>query len=158
MTTITIVDSLWRHNENCCYANTRSQGQASCLLTLEFKCHLRYCSSQEVGVSLSHSAVLHYTQIQVMASCIVAPSHYLNQCGLIIKLINKVMWHLSQWIIMKDLNIPISKMRLKLICWDNFTPLLEIIYSAVIIVFFVIVVSWYLLSPSLIPSFWHCNH
>ena len=60
MTTITIVDSLWRHNENCCYANMRSQGQASCLLTLEFKCHLRYCSSQEVDVSLSHSAVLHY--------------------------------------------------------------------------------------------------
>ena len=38
----------------------RSQGQASCLLTLEFKCHLRYCSSQEVDVSLSRSAVLHY--------------------------------------------------------------------------------------------------
>ena len=60
MTTITIVDSLWRHNDNCCYANMRSQGQASCLLTLEFKCHLRYCSSQEVDVSLSHSAVFHY--------------------------------------------------------------------------------------------------
>ena len=28
MTTITIIDSLWRHNENCCYANMRSQGQA----------------------------------------------------------------------------------------------------------------------------------
>ena len=55
MTTITIVDSLWRHNENCCYANMRSQGQASCLLTLEFKCHLRYCSSQEVDVLLSVS-------------------------------------------------------------------------------------------------------
>ena len=27
----------------------------------------------------------------------------------------------SQWIIMKDLNMPISKMRLKLICWDNLT-------------------------------------
>ena len=38
----------------------RSQGQASCLLTLEFKCHLPYCSSQEVDVSLSHSAVLQY--------------------------------------------------------------------------------------------------
>ena len=60
MTTITIVDSLWRHNDNCCYAKMRSQGQAFCLLTLEFKCHLRYCSSQEVDVSLSHSAVLHY--------------------------------------------------------------------------------------------------
>ena len=29
---------------------------------------------------------------------------------------------------MKDLNIPISKMRLKLICWDNFTPGPEIIH------------------------------
>ena len=28
MTTITIIDSSWRHNENCCYANMRSQGQA----------------------------------------------------------------------------------------------------------------------------------
>ena len=51
-----------------------------------------------------------------------APSHYLKQCGLIIKLINKVLWHLSQGIITKDLKIPISKMRLKLVCWDNFTP------------------------------------
>ena len=52
-------------------------------------------------------------QIQAMASCMMAPSHYLKQCGLIIKLINEVLWHLSQWIIMKDLKIPISKMRLK---------------------------------------------
>ena len=82
-----------------------------------------------------------------------APSHYLKQCGLIIKLINKVMWHLSQWITMKDLNIPISKMRLKLICWDNFTPSQKsFIYSAVIIVLFVSWwLSWYLLSSSLIP-------
>ena len=28
MATITIVDSLWRHNKNCCYANMCSQGQA----------------------------------------------------------------------------------------------------------------------------------
>ena len=67
MTTMTIVDSLWRHNENCCYANMRSQGQASCLLTLEFKCHLRYCSSQEVDVSLSHSAVLHYMFVSIIS-------------------------------------------------------------------------------------------
>ena len=52
---MTIVDSLWRHNDT-----TRSQGQAFCLLTLEFKCHLQYCSSQEVDGSLSLSAVLHY--------------------------------------------------------------------------------------------------
>ena len=30
-----------------------------------------------------------------------APSHYLKQCGLIIKLINRVPWHLSQWIIIR---------------------------------------------------------
>ena len=94
------------------------------------------------------------TQIKVMASCMMAPSHYLKQCGLIIKLINKVPWHLCQWIIIKDLKIPISKMRLKLVLWDNFTSSPEIIhffYSAVIIVLFcVMVVSWYLLSPSLI--------
>ena len=65
--------------------------------------------------------------IQVMASCKMEPSHYLKQCGLIIKLINKVLWHLSQWVIMNDLKIPISKMRLKLICWDNFTPNPEIV-------------------------------
>ena len=60
MTTITLVDSLWHHNDNCCYTTMRSQGQVFCLLTLEFKCHLWYCSSQEVDLSLSHSAVLHY--------------------------------------------------------------------------------------------------
>ena len=40
----------------------------------------------------------------------------------------KSWWHLSQWIIIKDLRIPISKTRLKLVCWDNFTPSPEIIY------------------------------
>ena len=50
------------------------------------------------------------------------------QCGLIIKLIDKVLWHLSQWISIKDLKILISKMRLKCICGDNFTPSPEIIH------------------------------
>ena len=68
------------------------------------------------------------TQIKVMASCMMTPSHYLKQCGLIIKLINKVPWHLYQWIIIKDLKIPISKMRLKLVLWDNFTSSPEIIH------------------------------
>ena len=61
-----------------------------------------------------------------MASCIKAPSHYPKQCGLIIKVIKKVLYHLYQWIIIKDLKIPTSKMRLKL--WDNFTSSLEIIH------------------------------
>ena len=65
--------------------------------------------------------------IWVMESRMTAPSHYLKQCGLIFKLINNVLWHLSQWIIITDLKIPISKMRLKLVCWDNFTPSPEII-------------------------------
>ena len=89
-----------------------------------------------------------------MASCMTAPSHYLKQCGLIIKLINKVLWHLYQWIIVKDLKIPISKMRLKLVFWDNFTSSPEIIhfisFGSDNSIVCVMVVSWYLLSPSLI--------
>ena len=80
-------------------------------------------------------------------------SHYLKQCGLIIRLINKVLRHLSQWIIIKDLKIPSSKMRLKLVCWNNFSPSPEIIHlfsSGNTVALFVMVVSWYLLSPSLI--------
>ena len=92
-----------------------------------------------------------WTQIRVMASCMMAPNHYLKQCGLIIKLINKVLWYLLQWIIIKDQKIPISKMRLKLVCWDNFTPSPEIIHLfSSVNVLFVMVVSWYLLSPALI--------
>ena len=55
-----------------------------------------------------------------------APSRYLKQYGLIIKLINKVPWHLYQWIIIKDLKIPISKMRQNLVLWDNFASSPEI--------------------------------
>ena len=63
-----------------------------------------------------------------MASCMIAPSHYLKQYGLDIKLINKVPWHLYQWIIIEDLKIPISKTRLKFVLWDNFTSSPEIIH------------------------------
>ena len=38
------------------------------------------------------------TLAQVMACCLMAPSHYLNQCWLII---NKVLWHSSEGIIMR---------------------------------------------------------
>ena len=38
------------------------------------------------------------TLAQVMACCLTAPSHYLNQCWLII---SKVMWHLLEGIIMR---------------------------------------------------------
>ena len=94
------------------------------------------------------------SQIKVMDSCMMAPSHYMKQYGLIIKLINKVPWHLYQWIIIKDLKIPISKMRLKLVLWDNFTSSPEIIhfilFSSDISFVLCHVASWYLLSPSLI--------
>ena len=59
MMTITIVYSLWHHNDMYCCVTTHSQGKALCLLMLEFKCHLPYCSSQEVDMSLSHTAVIH---------------------------------------------------------------------------------------------------
>ena len=53
-----LITSQW----HCCYATMHSQGQAFCLPTLEFKCHLRYCSSQEMDVSLNNSAglILYY--------------------------------------------------------------------------------------------------
>ena len=57
---MTLVDSIWRHNDMYCYVTIHSQGKAFCLLMLEFKCHLWHCSSQEVDVSLSHSVVLHH--------------------------------------------------------------------------------------------------
>ena len=87
-----------------------------------------------------------------MASWMMAPSHYLKQCGLIIKLINKALQHLSQWIITKDLKIPISKMILKLVWLDDFTPSPEIInlFSSDNSFVCFMVVCWYLLSPSLI--------
>ena len=81
MTTITIVDSLWRHNDNRCYATTHtSQGQA-------FVCW-RLNSSVTCGtvvprrwtclsVFLSYSTIL----VQVKAWCRQATSHYLqSQC------------------------------------------------------------------------------
>ena len=47
------------------------------------------------------------TLVQVMACCLTAPSHYLNQCWLII---SKVLWHSSEDIITRRL----SKARLKI--------------------------------------------
>ena len=38
------------------------------------------------------------TLVQIMACCLTAPSHYLNQCWLII---SKVLWHLSEDIIIR---------------------------------------------------------
>ena len=60
--------------------------------------------------------------------------------------------YLSGWITIKDLKIPISKMRLKFVCWDNFTPSPEIIhlFSNDNSFVYVKVMSWYSLSPSLI--------
>ena len=53
--------------------------------------------------------------------------------------------------IIKDLKIPISKMRLKLVFWDNFIPSPEIIHLFSSDNSFVCHGrSWYLLSPSLI--------
>ena len=81
-----------------------------------------------LGLNSIKHVRLWWTRIQAMASCMTAPSHYLKQCGLIIELINKVLWHLSHWIIIKDLKIPINKIRLKLVCWDNFNPSPKIIH------------------------------
>ena len=79
MTTITIVDSLWCHNEHCCYANMRSQGQA-------FVCwHLNLsvtCGTVVPRRWTCLSVILPYSTIlvQVMAWSHQATSHYLSQC------------------------------------------------------------------------------
>ena len=60
----------------------------------------------ENGFILTHlgpsDAIWHWgswsTLVQVMACCLMAPSHYLNQCWLII---SKVLWHLSEDIIIR---------------------------------------------------------
>ena len=46
-----------------------------------------------------------------MACCLTAPSHYMNQCWLII---SEVPWHSSQGIIIRRCKIPINEMRLKI--------------------------------------------
>ena len=51
------------------------------------------------------------TLAQVMACCLTAPSHYLNQCWLII---GEVHWHPSQALSLDDVKIPIKKYRLKI--------------------------------------------
>ena len=52
-----------------------------------------------------------FTLSQVMAWCLMAPSHYLNQCWLII---SEVLWQSPQW---KMLNISILHMSLKITHW-----------------------------------------
>ena len=74
--------------------------------------------------------------IQVMAPLVRAPSHYMKQCGLIIKLINKVSWHLSRMVGV------FSECR----C-SSCSSLLSSNNSFL----FVMVVNWYLLLSSLIP-------
>ena len=49
------------------------------------------------------------TLAQVMAWCLMAPSHYLNQCWLFI---SKVLWHSSEGMIKECLMISISKRKL----------------------------------------------
>ena len=51
------------------------------------------------------------TLAQVMACCLTAPSHYLNQCWLII---SKVLYHLSEDLIKGVLKVPMSKASLKI--------------------------------------------
>ena len=61
------------------------------------------------------------TLVQVMAYCLTAPCHYLNQCWIIIR---EVPWHSSGCIIMEDLKKPINKTRLKIaiLKWHSGLP------------------------------------
>ena len=76
---------------------------------------LKFVSKGPIINSLGPSdAIWHWrtwsTLVQVIACCLTAPSHYLNQCWLII---SKVLWHSSEDNII-DMKIPISKARLKI--------------------------------------------
>ena len=51
------------------------------------------------------------TLAQVMACCLTAPSHYLNQCWLII---SKVQWHSSECNCTRDTSAPITNISLKM--------------------------------------------
>ena len=65
------------------------------------------------------------TLAQVMAWCLTAPSHYLNQCWLIIskvhlshyhkKIISSALWHPSEALSYENLKTPINKTRLKIV-------------------------------------------
>ena len=51
------------------------------------------------------------TLAQVMTCCLMAPSHYLNQCWLII---SKVLWHSSEGNFIRDASAPFTKVSLKI--------------------------------------------
>ena len=53
------------------------------------------------------------TLVQVMACCLTAPSHYLNQCWLIISM---VQWHLSESDFTRDAQPSITKISMKITC------------------------------------------
>ena len=113
----------------------------------------QHYSEPSLIVALSHHLTSEILVIADSGFLHEGPKPLPEKCGLIIKLTNKVPWHLSQWIIIKDLKISISKTRLKIVCWDNLPPSPEIDHS----VFSnnknfacVMVVHWYSLSPHLI--------
>ena len=68
------------------------------------------------------------TLAQVMACCLTAPSHYLNQCWLVI---SKVLWHWSEWRhqAITWTNVDLSSVRscdidLRAISWETPKPLI----------------------------------
>ena len=72
-----------------------------CCICLFLKVYITGCSDYN---SLGPSDTIWWyrsgsTLAQVMACCLTAPSHYLNQCWLII---SKVQWHLSEGIFVRD--------------------------------------------------------
>ena len=71
------------------------------ILTMRFCCNLvNWVYIKSLGPS---DAIWHWRSwsrlVQVMACCLTAPSHYLNQCWLII---SKVLWHSSEDIIIRN--------------------------------------------------------
>ena len=71
---------------------------STCPLKASVDCRLPASDSIEIYLSWDQIPIYIGSVTMLMASCLKAPSHYLNQCSLII---SKVLWHSSEVIIMR---------------------------------------------------------
>ena len=94
-----------------------NKSQRLCSLTIDlWKCYntcLTHCGLLVMTPAIWHH-IIWSLLVQVMASCLMAPSHYLNQCWLIINKVPWHNWHSHENGFTKVFKIAISKMSLKI--------------------------------------------
>ena len=90
------------------------------------ECHRNRNMAETILVNSSplSAAYMHQwtgsTLVQVMARCLTAPSHYLNRCWLIV---SKVLWHLSEGVMLRISADTISKSRSKIASLKSYLDL-----------------------------------